>query len=60
MWMVRLLAWAAGLFVILAVAGLGVAYYGIWYYSQDLPDYKALAEYQPPVTSRVHAGNGEL
>ena len=26
----------------------------------DLPDEQVLAEYEPPVTTRVHAGNGEL
>src|SRR5690606_7187171 len=29
-------------------------------YSQDLPDYSQLANYQPPVTTRVHAGDGSL
>jgi len=27
---------------------------------QGLPDYKQLADYRPPVTSRVHAGDGSL
>ncbi len=28
--------------------------------SQDLPDYEALADYEPPVTTRVYGGNGSL
>ncbi|MEE2692847.1 MAG: penicillin-binding protein 1A [Pseudomonadota bacterium] len=28
--------------------------------SQDLPDYQVLAEYAPPVTTRVYAGDGTL
>ena len=31
-----------------------------WKYSQDLPDHAQLANYEPPVTTRVHAGDGSL
>ncbi len=31
-----------------------------WYFSSDLPDYKILANYKPPVSSRVHSGEGQL
>jgi len=31
-----------------------------WYFSSDLPDYKILANYKPPISSRVHSGEGEL
>ncbi len=50
---------------ILAAAGLtalgvlGVAIY-ILSAAIDLPGYDKLKEYKPPVTSRVHAGDGEL
>ena len=30
------------------------------YFSSDLPDYKILANYKPPVSSRVHSGEGQL
>src|SRR4051812_19000775 len=43
-------------FMLLAVAG-GYFY---WKYSQDLPDHAALANYEPPVMTRVHAGDGSL
>jgi len=49
---------AAGAFVVIAVAG-----YAAWYLAklnQNLPDYNALAEYAPPVTTRVYAGDGSL
>ncbi len=49
-----------GLFIILAMAGTGVAIYGLWHYGRDLPDYKQLADYQPPTSTRVHAGDGRL
>ncbi len=32
----------------------------LWYFSNDLPDYKFLLNYEPPVSSRVHAGDGQL
>jgi len=32
----------------------------LWYFSADLPDYKILANYKPPVSSRVHSGEGQL
>ena len=31
-----------------------------WYFSSDLPDYKILANYKPPVSSRVHSSEGTL
>ncbi len=30
------------------------------FYAQDLPSYKQLANYQPPVISRVYSGDGDL
>jgi len=32
----------------------------LWYFSSDLPDYKILANYKPPISSRVHSGDGQL
>ena len=31
-----------------------------WTYGKDLPDYHQLAKYEPPVATRIHAGNGAL
>ena len=51
------------LFGIGAVLGLMVAA-GVWVYLQDmsegLPDYTTLANYEPPVMTRVHAADGQL
>lgn len=41
------------------VAVIGIIY-AVSYFSQDLPDYRALKDYQPPVVTRVYAGNGQL
>tara|TARA_B100000686_G_scaffold263811_1_gene277643 strand:+ start:1811 stop:4168 length:2358 start_codon:yes stop_codon:yes gene_type:complete len=32
----------------------------LWYFSADLPDYKILSNYKPPISSRVHSGEGQL
>ena len=32
----------------------------LWTYSNDLPDYKFLKNYKPPVSSKVYSGDGEL
>jgi len=56
----KLIGFAFGGVVMIGLAGVG---YGAWYLhklSQDLPDYKVLAEYAPPVTTRVYAGDGTL
>ena len=40
---------------------LGLLVIGIlWTYSNDLPDYKFLKNYKPPVSSKVYSGNGDL
>lgn len=46
---------------VLGVLGAGIAgLVGLWYYGRDLPDYQQLANYEPPVTTRLHAGDGRL
>jgi len=47
------------LFLLAIVATAGVV--GLfWHYGNDLPDYHQLAHYEPPVTTRVYAGDGSL
>jgi penicillin-binding protein 1A len=42
--------------------GVGILAAGGWFIAvtQDLPSAKELANYEPPITSRVHAGDGHL
>jgi penicillin-binding protein 1A len=58
--MIRLIGYFFGVAIMLGlvVAG-GVALY-ISQLTNDLPDYEVLARYEPAVTSRVHASDGEL
>jgi penicillin-binding protein 1A len=46
--------------VLLAIAGSAFIGFTIWYFGRDLPDYQQLAHYEPPITTRVHAGDGRL
>ncbi|MEM9169683.1 MAG: penicillin-binding protein 1A, partial [Pseudomonadota bacterium] len=43
-----------------ALAGMGATALYFNYLGRDLPDYKVLAAYEPPVTTRVYAGDGAL
>jgi len=55
--------WLAGLAIALVVAvlvGAGGVLYGLYYFGRGLPEYQQLATYQPPVVTRVHAGDGRL
>src|SRR5437868_13226332 len=58
--MLRILGWlfGFGIFVALAV-GIGAAVY-VNQVAANLPDYTVLKDYQPPVTTRVHAADGTL
>ena len=49
-----------GLLLIVAVAGAGGVLYVFHKFGSDLPDYRQLADYEPPVMTRVHAGDGRL
>lgn len=43
-----------------AVSAVLLVVWAIVYYGRDLPDYRTLAQYEPAVTTRVHAGDGSL
>jgi penicillin-binding protein 1A len=58
--MLRLIGWLFGFGVFCALAGLGAAGVYLAQISEKLPDYTVLKDYQPPVTTRVHAADGTL
>ncbi len=49
---------AAG--TIMFVVGIAAVAGVMWHFSQDLPDYSQLKDYEPPVMTRVHASDGAL
>jgi len=58
--MVKLIRFLFVCAVILAIAGAGFAGITIWYFGRELPDFQQLANFQPPITTRVQAGDGRL
>ncbi|PIW30264.1 MAG: penicillin-binding protein [Rhodobacterales bacterium CG15_BIG_FIL_POST_REV_8_21_14_020_59_13] len=56
----RAAIWGGGAALALGLIGLIVVVVYVARVTQDLPDYTQLAEYEPPITSRVHAGDGRL
>ncbi len=45
-----------GILLISFISIMGI----LWNFSNDIPDYKFLKNYKPPVSSKVYSGNGEL
>ena len=56
----KLLGISALLLVLAALAMGGGLLYLLHKYGHDLPDYRQLADYQPPTVTRIHAGDGSL
>jgi len=48
-----------GLAVLAVIAGIGGAYL-FHQYGREVPDYRQLATYEPPTSTRIHAGDGRL
>ena len=46
--------------VMLAIAASGFIGITLWHFGRDLPDYQQLALYEPPIVTRVQAGDGRL
>lgn len=46
--------------IILGIVVTAGVFYAFWYYGKDLPKFENLADYEPPIVSRVYAGDGQL
>lgn len=46
--------------VVLVIAGAGAVLFGFYHFGKGLPEYQQLADYNPPVVTRIHAGDGRL
>ena len=46
------------IFLLLLTLSLIIAV--LWYYSNDLPDYKFLKNYKPPISSKLYSNDGQL
>lgn len=48
-------------FVTLGIVGVAIGIGGVfWIYGRDLPSYASLAQYQPPIISRIYSSEGQL
>ncbi len=47
-------------FISFSLLSLILALSVLWNFSNNIPDYKFLKNYKPPVSSKVYSGNGEL
>ena len=56
----RFLAALAALMLFGAVVAVGGGFYVLWHFGRGLPEYTQLADYQPAVVTRIHAGDGRL
>ncbi|MBI3419353.1 MAG: penicillin-binding protein 1A [Proteobacteria bacterium] len=56
----RFISWIFSVSVLLLIAGIGSGFWVLHQYSQNLPDFKVLKDYEPPILSRVYAGDGRL
>ncbi|HWU00995.1 MAG TPA: PBP1A family penicillin-binding protein [Terriglobales bacterium] len=56
----RLLSFFLGLIMVLVVSAAIAGWFVYQHFSEGLPDYYQLASYDPPVVTRIHAGDGRL
>ena len=56
----KILGIVLGSIVLLAALASGAIAFVFFHYGRDLPDHNQLAAYEPPVMTRVHAGDGRL
>ena len=58
--MFKFLNFSAKIAIVISLTILFFAFSTLWYFSIGLPDYKKLANYQPPISSRVYSDDGKL
>ncbi len=46
--------------VVGAICAAGLVLWALMHFGQGLPDYTQLADYEPPVVTRIHAGDGSM
>ncbi|NNG03701.1 MAG: penicillin-binding protein 1A [Inquilinus sp.] len=56
----RILGWIFSSLVFLAIVAGVAGFIALQHFSRDLPDYSQLADYSPPITTRLHAADGRL
>lgn len=57
---VKFLKFTVVMLILGIIGGTAGVFYILYEFGRDLPDYRQLADYEPAVTTRVHAGDGRL
>tara|TARA_B100001939_G_scaffold201813_1_gene173436 strand:+ start:32477 stop:34933 length:2457 start_codon:yes stop_codon:yes gene_type:complete len=57
---INLLGATTALILLGSILAAGIGIYILTTYGRELPDYHQLADYEPPVVSRIYAGDGSL
>ena len=58
--MLRWIAYIISLTILVSLLTVGGGVWVFWKYGRDLPDYRQLENYTPPITTRVYTGDGSL
>ena len=58
--MFKLINFSLKVLIIILISTLLLIFSAFFYFSSGLPDYKKLANYQPPISSRVYSKDGKL
>ena len=58
--MVKLINFSTKIIIVVFLFIIFFSFSAIWYFSSGLPDYKKLANYNPPISSRVYSSEGKL
>lgn len=58
--LLRFFGWIFAVGTVVFLVGMAGVSGLFWHFSQGLPDYSQLQDYEPPVMSRVHASDGSL
>lgn len=59
-WLGTLFLWIFSLGFLGAIGAIGAGAFVLSYYGRDLPDYTQLKNYEPPIVTRIYAGDGRL
>ncbi len=59
-WIMKFLAWVVACITLAALCGFVGVGLIFAHYNKDLPSFEKLAEYSPPVVTRLYAGDGRL
>jgi penicillin-binding protein 1A len=59
-WLGKLFLWIFSLGFLAAIGAIGAGAFLFAQYGRDLPDYTQLKTYEPPIVTRIYAGDGRL